>query len=203
MAPAIAPADITGLVLAGGRGSRMNDSDKGLQLLGGRALAQHALERLRPQVGSVCISANRNLDSYRAFGMPVVTDSFPDFPGPLAGIHAGLRQCITPWAACVPCDVPALPLDLVNRLAQALAESGADLAYAATGADATHRPHPACCLLRVSLLPSLQSYIENGGRKVLAWHAAQRCVEVHFADAYTFRNINSLADLRHLEEAQP
>jgi molybdenum cofactor guanylyltransferase len=197
----ISPADITGLILAGGRGARMNDSDKGLQLLRGRPLAQHALERLRPQVGSVCISANRNLEQYRALGVPVFGDDMPDHAGPLAGIHAALTQCATPWLACVPCDCPGLPTDLVARLAQSLAESGAGLAFAATGSGAAHRTHPVCCLLRTTLEPHLQAYLADGGRKVGAWHAMLKSAEVHFADAFAFRNINSLAELRDYEEA--
>ncbi|MBV8634412.1 MAG: molybdenum cofactor guanylyltransferase MobA [Burkholderiaceae bacterium] len=198
----IARADITGLILAGGRGSRMNDSDKGLQLLDGKPLVQHALDRLRPQVGSVCISANRNREQYGAFGLPVFGDDFPGYAGPLAGIHAGLSRCATPWLACVPCDSPALPADLVARLAAAIAAGGADLAFAATGSGQTHRRHPVCCLLRTTLLPNLAAYLESGGRKVGAWHTMLKSVEVHFTDEEAFRNINSLPDLRDIEEAQ-
>ncbi|HEX8954815.1 MAG TPA: molybdenum cofactor guanylyltransferase MobA [Burkholderiaceae bacterium] len=202
MRQSIPPADITGLILAGGRGSRMNDSDKGLQPLGGKPLALHALERLRPQVGSVCISANRNTEQYRAFGAPVFGDGFPGYAGPLAGIHAGLAHCATPWLACVPCDCPGLPADLVARLAAALVESDAGLAFAATGGGVTHRTHPACCLMRASLLPHLQAHLECGGRKVSGWLATLKSVEVHFDDAAAFRNINSLAELRDYQEAR-
>lgn len=199
----ISPADITGLILAGGRGARMNESDKGLQLLDGKPLALHALERLAPQVGSICISANRNAEQYMAFGAPVFGDAFPDYAGPLAGIHAGLAHCATPWLVCVPCDCPALPADLVARLAAALAASDAALAFAATGSGQSHRTHPACCMLRTSLLPHLQAYLEGGGRKVSTWQAMLQSAEVHFSDAEAFRNINSLSELRDLHEARP
>ena len=202
MAPPLALSDITGMILAGGRGSRMNDVDKGLQPLLGRPLVQHALERLAPQVGRVCISANRNLEQYRALGAPVFGDDFPGFAGPLAGIHAGLTHCSTPWLVCVPCDSPALPMDLVARLAHAVMDADADVAIAATGEDATVRTHPVFCLLRVALLPQLQIYLDDGGRKVSAWQGTLKSVEVHFADVDAFRNINSVAELRHFEEAR-
>ncbi len=202
MGQPVSPADITGLILAGGRGSRMNDSDKGLQLLDGRPLVQHALERLRPQVGGVCISANRHLEQYRTLGVPVFGDDFPGYAGPLAGIHAGLAHCVTPWLACVPCDSPALPFDLIVRLAGAVAQTGADLAFAAAGDGETPRDHPVFCLLRVALLPRLQAYLEDGGRKLGAWHATLNSTRVCFADDEAFRNINSLADLRHFEESR-
>ncbi len=203
MARPVSPADITGLILAGGRGSRMGDSDKGLQLLYGRPLVQHVLDRLRPQAVSVGISANRNPERYRALGVPVFGDDYPGYAGPLAGIHAGLVRCATPWLACVPCDSPALPLDLVVRLTDAVMESGADLAFAATGEGTSSRTHPVFCLLRVALLPQLQSYIEGGGRKVGQWQAMLKSAKVQFADAQAFRNINSLAELRDFEEARP
>jgi molybdopterin-guanine dinucleotide biosynthesis protein A len=202
MAQPISPSDITGLILAGGRGSRMNDNDKGLQLLQGSTLAEHVLERLRPQVGSVCISANRNLEQYRSLGVPVFGDDFPGYAGPLAGIHAGLSHCAAPWLACAPCDSPALPKDLVARLAQAMTQSGADAAFAASGSGVTHRTHPVFCLLRASLLPHLHAYLESGGRKVSTWLAMLKSAEVHFADAAAFHNINSLAELRHYEETR-
>ena len=199
----IPPSDITGLILAGGRGSRMHDSDKGLQTLKGRALVQHVMDRLRPQVGSLCISANRNLDQYLAFGVPVFGDDFPDYAGPLAGIHAALAYCTTPWLACVPCDCPGLPTDLVARLALAVNETGAGLTFASTGSGATHRTHPVCCLLHATLREHLRAYLEGGGRKVGGWHAMLKSADMHFADGGAFRNINSLAELREYEEAMP
>ena len=117
--------DITGLVLAGGRGSRMGGVDKGLQRYGDRALAQHALTRLLPQVGQAMINANRNLDVYRSMGVPVWPDEMPDYPGPLAGMLSGLAHCETSYLVTVPCDAPNYPLDLVSRLAHGLSENNA------------------------------------------------------------------------------
>ena len=124
--------EITGLVLAGGRGSRMGGVDKGLQLYEGRPLAQHALMRLLPQVASVMINANRNLDTYRSMNVPVWPDEVPDYPGPLAGMLSGLVHCETPYLITVPCDAPNYPLDLVSRLAHGLSDTSSFLATAST-----------------------------------------------------------------------
>ena len=146
----IAARDITGLVLAGGQGTRMGGADKGLLPLAGRSLAWHALERLRPQVGSLAISANRNLQDYRALGVPVWPDletGGAAFPGPLGGMLAGLSACPTEWLMVVPCDAPFFPQDLVARLAAGIAaqESGSALmavawSRAAKGASRTRPP---------------------------------------------------------------
>ena len=119
----IAPEDITGLVLAGGRGSRMGGVDKGLQNHHGVPLALHALLRLAPQVGLTMINANRNLAAYESMGVPVWPDALADFAGPLAGFLAGLEHCDTPYLVTVPCDSPRFPEDLVARLASALEAS--------------------------------------------------------------------------------
>lgn len=205
----IAPTDITGLVLAGGQGTRMGGTDKGLQLLGGMPLALHALRRLQPQVGNVLINANRNRATYEVFGVPVCEDTVPGFAGPLAGFLAGLAQCRTPWLLTVPCDTPLFPTDLAIRLASAAADQDADIALPlAPGgddarADAPLRPQPVFCLLRASLHDSLARYIAGGGRKVGAWAAQHRCARVPFNqpgdDARAFFNANTLDELRQLQ----
>ena len=124
---------ITGVILAGGRGSRMGGVDKGLQDLQGRPLVQWVLERLAPQVDSVLINANRNLPRYAGFGCPVLPDLIPDFAGPLAGLQAALAGAATPLVATVSCDSPLLPADLVRRLQEALAAADADLTVARAG----------------------------------------------------------------------
>jgi len=186
---------ITGLILAGGRASRMGGVDKGLQLLAGRPLVAHVLERLRPQVGPVLINANRHLDDYAAFGCSVVPDADASFSGPLAGLLAGLQQAQTEWLLSVPCDVPGLPLDLAARLSA----GDADLALPVT---ADGRTQPVFCLLRCSLADSLADYLSHGGRKVETWMLAQRHALVPFdqhGDGAAFFNANTLADLKILE----
>ncbi len=204
----IAPADITGLLLAGGRGSRMGGVDKGLQLFNGEPLALHAVRRLGPQVGRLMVNANRNLADYEAFGVPVWPDSTGDYPGPLAGFLSGLEHCATPWLLTVPCDTPLFPRDLAARLAEAAAAAGAEIAMASApeavdGEAPTLRPQPVFCLLRADLRDSLRRYVDTGGRKVQAWAAQHRTVRVPFdrpGDAPdAFFNANTLAELHALE----
>ena len=206
----IAPADITGLLLAGGQGSRMGGVDKGLQPFNGEPLALHAILRLKPQVGALMVNANRNLAAYEAFGAPVWPDSLAGYPGPLAGVLTGLEHCTTPYLLTVPCDTPLFPLDLAARLAQALAADGADIAMASapeatTGSDAAPvlRPQPVFCLLRAELRESLRRFMDADGRKVHAWTAQHRTVQVPFdrpGDAPdAFFNTNTLAELHALE----
>ena len=161
----MAVADITGVILAGGRGSRMGGVDKGLQNFNGMPLALAALMRLQPQVGHVMINANRNLGAYESFGVPVWPDVLPDYAGPLAGFLTALEHCETPWLATVPCDTPLFPLDLVERLAQAASEQGADIAMAAAREeDGQVRTHPLFCLMRVVLRVSLVKFSLGGWR---------------------------------------
>jgi molybdopterin-guanine dinucleotide biosynthesis protein A len=196
--------DITGLVLAGGRGSRMGGADKGLQNFNGVPLALHTLLRLQPQVGDLLVNANRNLAAYESFGAPVWPDALPDFAGPLAGFLAGLEQCTTPWLATVPCDTPLFPSDLVARLAQAADDHNAEIAMASgPEQDGQLRTQPVFCLLRRELLESLVRFTHEGGRKIDTWTAQHRTVAVPFDapgdDPHAFFNANTLAELRGLE----
>ena len=208
--PTIDTQDITGLVLAGGRGARMGGADKGLQNFRGMPLALHALIRLQMQVGHTMVNANRNLAAYESFGTPVWPDVLSDYAGPLAGFLTGLERCETPWLLTVPCDTPLFPLDLAARLAEAAAHGGADIAMAAAPEDDGHghtsvRPQPVFTLLRVDLLESLVQFTQAGGRKIDAWTAQHRCVLVPFDqpsdDPRAFSNANTLAELHTLEQS--
>ena len=192
---------ITGLILAGGRGTRMEQADKGLQEFAGKPLVQHVLSRLKPQVDQLAINANRNIDTYERIAQPVWQDTMPDFAGPLAGLQAGMQHCSTPLLISVPCDSPFLPLDLVARMHAALIAADAELAVATTGAGNgdQRRTHPVFCLLKTALLPYLTNYLQDGGRKVSAWQSTRKFVEVHFTDDAAFRNINSRDDLHRFE----
>ena len=196
---AIAHADITGLVLAGGRGSRMGGVDKGLQDHDGRPLALHALQRLAPQVGPLMINANRNREAYAAMGAPVWPDALPDYAGPLAGFLAGLEHCATPWLVTVPCDSPLFPTDLVERLARALTDADAEIAMPATVEDGTRQVQPVFCLMQANLKDSLLRFAHSGQRKIDRWTALHRCVEVEFDDDRAFFNANTLAELQQLQ----
>ena len=201
-------AQVDALLLAGGRGSRMGGVDKGLQQLNGQSLAAHAIERLKRQQGGrlqgVMVNANRNLDAYRALGLPVWPDALADFPGPLAGFLAGLEHCRSPWLLTVPCDTPRFPLDLLERLAQAAEHEGADLALPlGRDDDGRLRRQPVFCLLRRELRANLHGYLQRGGRKIDDWIASQRHVAVAFDaagdDPRAFYNANTLAELQALE----
>ena len=198
-------SDITGLVLAGGRGSRMGGVDKGLQNFNGIPLALFTLMRLQPQVGEMMVNANRNLSAYEAFGAPVWPDVLSDYAGPLAGFLTGLERCETQWMVTVPCDTPLFPTDLVARLAQAAEKDGAEIAMAAAREeDGQLRPQPVFCLLRAGLLESLVRFTHDGGRKIDAWTAQHRTTIVPFDapgdDARAFVNANTLAELHQLEQ---
>lgn len=147
----------------------------------------HALERLAPQVTTLAISANRNLDRYRQFGYPVLRDARPDYPGPLAGVYAGLDACTTPLLACVPCDTPHFPSDLVARLHDALSEHGAPATWAVTEAG----EHPVFMLCKKELAAGLGDYLAQGGRRVRDWLKQAGAIPVLFPDEAAFANFNT------------
>lgn len=223
----ILKSDITGLVLAGGRATRMGGVDKGLQRFCGLPLARHAAQRLRAQTGALAINANRHLDEYRAFGFPVWPDAASQGSpridahgsgdprtevsrGPLEGIRTGLEQCRTLWLVTVPCDSPWFPLDLVEHLAHAAHAVGADAAMAALSAQhgANESPgrglftQPVFSLLSVNLLESLTRYLDGGGRKAGGWMRAQNCTVVVFDEPEAFANANTFAELHALESVR-
>ncbi len=191
-----ATGGITGIILAGGQGSRMGGVDKGLMALGGRPMAAHVLERLAPQVDELMINANQNAQAWAAFGYPVFGDDIPGFAGPLAGLHAALVRAHHPLVVTAPCDSPFLPADLVARLAAALHARGADLAVARTFDQA----HPVFCLCRRALADHLHAFLQGGGRRIDRWYADLDVVEVAFDDEEAaFRNINTRDELAAAE----
>ncbi len=208
-----ASQSITAVILAGGRGSRMGGVDKGLQSFNGVPLALHALMRLQMQEGSLIaetmVNANRNLAAYEAMGVSVWPDASPDaFAGPLAGFLTGLERCETPLLLTVPCDSPLFPLDLVQRLHDALENEQADIAVASAPEldtqGATHtRAQPVFSLMRSSLMESLVQFMHSGGRKIDAWTAQHTTVLVPFDlpgdNPQAFANANTLAELQALQ----
>jgi molybdopterin molybdotransferase len=192
---------ISGLVLAGGRGTRMGHVDKGLQPFGGTTMAAHVLARLAPQVATIAINANQNTEAYAAFGVPVWPDDTPGFAGPLAGLEAGLRRCATTYLLCAPCDSPFVPADLAERLHAGLVDAGADLALAVTEENGLRQPHPVFCLVKAKLAPVLSAYLAAGGRRMDGWYPQIKVAEVVFDDADAFRNINTREELAQLDPA--
>ena len=189
---------ITALILAGGRGSRMGEVDKGLQLFRGKPMVAHVLERLGPQADEIIINANRNLEQYEKFGLRVVADAIDGFAGPLAGLHVGMSHAMHPLVATAPCDSPFLPLDLIARLQAALENEAADLAVAKTFDQA----HPVFCLTKRELAPHLRAFLESGQRKIDKWYSSLKVVDVNFDDEEAaFANINTLEELNTLEKS--
>lgn len=173
----------------------MGGQDKGLMTYRGEPLVAHVLRRLAPQVGSVIVSANRHLDAYAAIAAPYqaqvcpddLPEAVPNYPGPLAGMLTGLLHCSTPYLAVVPCDVPHLPADLVERLSQQLTTTRCQAALAV----AAGRRQPALCLLSKDLAADLADYLSAGHRKLDGCLARWQACEVLFDDAQAFRNFNT------------
>jgi molybdopterin-guanine dinucleotide biosynthesis protein A len=202
---------ITGLILAGGRGARMGGVDKGLQNFNGTPLTLHTLMRLQMQdaatLSEMMVVANRNLSAYESFGVQVWPDSTDGFAGPLAGFLTGLERCETDLLLTVPCDSPLFPLNLTQRLLDALIAEDAEIAVAAAKEeDGSVRAQPVFCLMRVSLLESLVKFMQSGGRKIDAWTAQHKTVLVPFdtddVDPRAFFNANTLEELHRLEQSK-
>lgn len=190
------PHEITGVVLAGGRGSRMGGEDKGLVILDGRPMVAHVIARLKDQVGEIMISANRNQERYAALGYRVVPDLLRDYQGPLAGMASALKVATTPYVVTVPCDSPLIGDDLVARLAAALVREDAEVAVAHDG----ERTHPVFLLLKRALLPSLLAFLDSGERKIDLWFARHRVALADFKDCpQAFINVNDPDEHRAVE----
>ncbi|MFS1920266.1 molybdenum cofactor guanylyltransferase MobA [Vibrio lentus] len=184
------PTQTSWVILAGGQASRMGGKDKGLVELNGSPLIQYVIDKLSQQDVSIIINANRNLDSYQAFA-PVVSDSFPDYPGPLGGIHAGLKNATTDWVGFVPCDSPQISDDLVERFCAAVKEDS-DILVAHDG----EFKQPVFTLFHKRVLPKLEAFLERGDRKIILLY--KECVTeyVDFSDAPNcFVNLNTPEEL--------
>lgn len=174
----------------------MGGSDKGLVPLAGRPMVEHVIEALRPQVGSILLSANRSHEHYARYGYPVIADDLGDYQGPLAGVAAALRQCHSEFMVTVPCDAPLLPPDLVVRLLAARAVGDADAAVVHDG----RRLQPVFLLLHSRIAPSLEAYLAGAGRRVDMWLSQLRTVQVDFSDeAAAFVNVNDPDERRAVE----
>ncbi len=176
----------------------MGGIDKGLVEYLGRPLIEYVSTVLAPQVGTVIVNANRNLDRYRRYGDAVVSDIVGDFAGPLAGMASGMQRAQTPLVVFVPCDSPLIGDDLVARLHEALVAQRAQISVAHDG----HRLHPVFALVRTDLLPSALDYLERGERKIDQWFAGHRVAITDFSDRPTmFLNLNAPDDIEKLERA--
>jgi molybdopterin-guanine dinucleotide biosynthesis protein A len=186
-------SSVTGLILAGGKGSRMGGVDKGLQAFRGKRLVDHVYERLAPQVGGIIINANQNQEEYRTFGVRVVSDAITGFAGPLAGFHAGLS--VSKGAAGVIAYDSHSPRTSSSLYAQLKPKPAG---VAKTG----EQPHPVFSLMRRGVLDHLAEFLKGGGRKIDAWYATLNVVEVAFDnEPEAFSNMNTLEELQTWEGA--
>lgn len=184
---------ITAVILAGGRSRRMQ-TDKALLPWQGRTLIEHVIDQLAPQADIVAISCN-DPQRYQHLGYPLLTDSFPERRGPLAGILAGLQFSRTPLTLFVPCDNPLLSPELARRCCTALTRYAADIAFARCN-DNNHYLH---AVIRTALRDSAERQLQQGDYAVRRWYAAQNHCTVSFDDhADRFANINAPADLARI-----
>ncbi|QKM64111.1 molybdenum cofactor guanylyltransferase [Polynucleobacter tropicus] len=198
----IGSEQITGLILAGGRAQRMGGIDKGLIPFHKKPLIEATIQRLKTQVGSILINANRNITKYAVYGYPVIMDETPDFSGPLAGFLMGLKNCKTPYLLTTPCDSPLFPKDLGAKLANELEHNNLDLAYASSKeADGKVWAQPVFCLMRANLQDSLSSFLSKGDLKIDRWFKELKSGTVIFDDAQAFANANTPEELQSLEAA--
>jgi molybdopterin-guanine dinucleotide biosynthesis protein A len=189
---------ISAVILAGGGGRRMEGRDKGLIPLWGEPMVSHVIARIAPQVDEVHISANRNLERYRAFGYPVIRDQDGDFSGPLAGIAAAMAVSASARLLVVPCDAPCLPRDLCMRFHTALQQSKGTLAVAHDGV----RMQNAISLLPISLYDDVRACLDRGEFRLEAFLRRHAPVVVDFSDeAAAFLNVNSMEELEQLQRA--
>ena len=189
--------NITAVILAGGKGSRLGGQDKGLVDYNGKLLIEHVLERITPQVSTVLINANRNVDTYKQYGFPVINDDLSDFQGPLAGFASAMRASTTSHILTLPCDGPLLPLDLASRMLKKLSEKAGSIVVAHDG----KRLQPVHALIPITLLESLEDFLANGDRKIDLWYAEHLVTLADFSDnPKVFSNINTEEQRQEMEK---
>jgi molybdopterin-guanine dinucleotide biosynthesis protein A len=184
----------------------MQGLDKGLVQAGKKRLIDHALARLRGQTlapQTILISANRNVSTYARLGLPVLTDTMQDYPGPLAGFLTGMQHCQTSWLLSVPCDSPNFPQDLAERLlAQALLDRSDIVIAADRSSQGEQRKQAVFCLMRATLAQDLSAFMLAGERKIGFWVARHShsvvCFDQAGDDPMAFFNVNSASELSQL-----
>ena len=200
----ITSAQITGLILAGGRAQRMGGIDKGLIPFHGKPLIESAISRLKPQVSTILINANRSITKYACYGYPVLMDETPDFSGPLAGFSIGLKHCKTPYLLTSPCDSPLLPIDLAQNMAAELEENNLELVFASSKEDdGKIWAQPVFCLMKNRLQDSLDAFLSKGDLKIDRWFKELRSGSVVFENPQVFANVNTPDELAALERISP
>ncbi len=187
--------NVTGIILAGGKAKRMGGQDKGLLEINGITMISYVIRALEPQVASILINANRNIEIYEKYGYPVFTDNLNDYQGPLAGIAVAMHKCTTPYICTCPCDGPLIADDLVSRLYNSTKNRNAEIAVAHDG----RRIQPVYALIQCDLLESLNEYLNSGERKIDRWFEQHKLIEVDFSDNKDcFINVNTPEDKNSL-----
>ncbi|PLY42959.1 molybdenum cofactor guanylyltransferase MobA [Lelliottia sp. F153] len=185
---------VLGVVLAGGRATRMGGKDKGLQELNGKPLWQHVADALRVQVGAIAVSANRHIDIYQQSGYSVYQDALANYPGPLAGMLSVMQQADDKWFLFCPCDMPFIPSVLAERLVEQ--RKDAPVVWVHDG----ERDHPAITLISRKLCPDLRAYLASGERRVMVFMRQSGGHSVDFSDLKeAFVNVNTTEDLQTLQ----
>ncbi len=191
---------VTGAILAGGLARRMGlNQDKGLIIFRGQPMVTYALTAMKGVAESVVINANRNIQLYQRFGVPVISDETLTFDGPLAGVFSVMTTCDSKILIVMPCDSPLIKSSHLEKLKQALIGSNYEIAVAHDG----QRMHPVFLALKTELAGSLRLFLSEGQRKIDLWLQQHALVEVDFSDEpEAFCNINTVDELVHLEEVK-
>lgn len=190
-APTLNKELVTACILTGGKGSRLDGVDKGLLQISDRKLIEYCIETIHPQVSTTIISANRNLQTYRSFGLHAFEDSFGNYEGPLAGFLSGLENTKTPYLVMLPTDVPFFPKDLVKRLVMPILSGSCT----ATVAKVSGRIQPTFCCIPKESRRSLIDYLRSGQRKIIDWLRQLELMEISFETPEEFININNETDI--------
>ncbi|SVD42296.1 uncharacterized protein METZ01_LOCUS395150, partial [marine metagenome] len=157
--------DITGVILAGGQARRMKGQDKGLILFNGKPLIEYVIEVFNPQVSKLIINANRNHDKYSQYGFEIISDEYPNYCGPLAGMASALNKIKTPYLVTAPCDSPFISDSLVSCLSLAIFNENTEISVAHNG----ERLQPVFCMIKKTLIPSMNAYLTKGEKKIDKW----------------------------------
>lgn len=190
------PTQTSWVILAGGQASRMGGNDKGLINFNGKPLIEYVIDRMSSQTDSITINANRNKDRYQKYA-PVVSDTYPDFPGPLGGMHAGLQAADTDWVGFVPCDSPFVDNNVVARFCQS-AEPDTDILVAHDG----EFHQPVFTMFHKRVLPKLEAFLDRGDRKIILLYKECNTKYVDFSDnPECFVNLNTPEELTALATA--
>lgn len=190
-------ADVSAVILAGGRGRRLGGVDKGLVEVAGQRLVERIAERLKPQVQAVLINANRHPHEYRKFAERVVADVVDEPCGPLGGMLTGLQTAPTELVLFCPCDASHIPDNLVEKLLGAMSRESADIA--AVGDE--FGLQPVCCLMKRELAEDLAHFIRSGARETAEWLKRHKLAIEDFSDwPAEYWSMNTPEDQARLEK---